>query len=311
MDRSVALHERSFVTALDIYGVAIRAVFNALNKEREKGLRPRLLVLDGAPSSSLWSLSRTKLTPHTTQVSRHSRRRTSRTAATCLRVSSSSTSTCTSSSRRSSCGARSTVTRQSSTSTLLRPVRCCLSFKPAGSRSGADLERLPLAEELIRRRHILEGDDRTPISYNIELASTANPDSGAVSYTFTNAWLQAPAHAAHAPRLPADIVQGLRRLDLDRLHYLAVNPTQIAFESLVYLSSLEPGELDSPDSWIFFFLLRVIAAFHHESPADMQHWLDPAAWYACAIAASKDELVALMHGVRRLRTRTLATKMAE
>lgn len=117
MDRSVALHERSFVTALDIYGVAIRAVFNALNKEREKGLRPRLLVLDGAPSSSLWSLSRTKLTPHTTQVSRHSRRRTSRTAATCLRVSSSSTSTCTSSSRRSSCGARSTVTRQSSTST--------------------------------------------------------------------------------------------------------------------------------------------------------------------------------------------------
>ena len=186
-----------------------------------------------------------------------------------------------------------------------------LSLLQAGSRSGADLERLSLAEELIRRRHILEGDDRTPISYNIELASTANPDSGAVSYTFTNAWLQAPAHAAHAPRLPADIVQGLRRLDLDRLHYLAVNPTQIAFESLVYLSSLEADELDSPDSWIFFFLLRVIAAFHHESPADMQHWLDPAAWYACAIAASKDELVALMHGVRRLRTRTLATKMAE
>lgn len=55
MDRSVSLHEQSFVTALDIYGVAIRAVFNTLNKEREKGLRPRLLVLDGAPSSSLWS----------------------------------------------------------------------------------------------------------------------------------------------------------------------------------------------------------------------------------------------------------------
>ncbi|GAA5892881.1 hypothetical protein JCM8208_004115 [Rhodotorula glutinis] len=166
-------------------------------------------------------------------------------------------------------------------------------------------------EHLMRRRKILEREDLLPMSYNIELASTAHPDSGAISYKFANVSLQAAGHPVHAPRLPRDIMEGLRRMRLDNLDYLAVNPTQVAFESAVYLCTIEADEVDEPHSWIFCFLLRIIAAFHHETPAGSHHWLDPAAWYACAIAASSAERAALLHGARRLQARTLATKMAE
>ncbi|GAA5835176.1 hypothetical protein JCM9279_007219 [Rhodotorula babjevae] len=248
----MSLHDHSGVTTLDIFGVAIRAVYNAINKDRHKGLRPRILVLD-----SLAALT----------------------------------------------AAYVALGRNLASGFLLLDARLPIQLVPVELRCEAHRNERELdidmttPEHLIRRRGILEGEDLLPMSYNIELASTPHPESGAVSYEFpSGARLQSPGHSAHAPRLPADIVQGLRRLDLHHLEYLGINPTQIAFESLIYLSTLEPDEVDDPDAFSFFFLLRVIAAFHHDSPADTQHWLDPAAWYSCAIAASKDELGVLMHG---------------
>ncbi|GAA5921566.1 hypothetical protein JCM3775_003109 [Rhodotorula graminis] len=164
-------------------------------------------------------------------------------------------------------------------------------------------------EQSIARRRILEGEDLTPTWYNIELSPTAHPDSGAVSYRFpNNAQLQVPGHAAHVLRLPDYVARGLRRLKLAHLDYLGVNPSQVAFESLAYLCSLEAHEVDEPASWHFCYLLRVIAALHAE---DGQYWLDPVAWYGCSLGTGKADLVALMHGASNLRSDTLATKMAE
>ncbi|KPV76528.1 uncharacterized protein RHOBADRAFT_42871 [Rhodotorula graminis WP1] len=117
MDRPVSSPTHSVVTGLDIYGVAVRAVYNAINKEEEKGLVPRILVLDGLAALTAAYVARNRnldsgflLLDHPLPVE-------------------------------------------------LAPVE----LRCKDSRNEADLDRdMTTPEQYIARRHILEGEDRTP-----------------------------------------------------------------------------------------------------------------------------------------------------